>query len=349
MQEDHIEQARWLAVLALTGIGLYLCWLMLQPFVAVVEWAIVLVIVFHPIHKRLASKTRRRGLSAFLSCALVVLLVVLPLCLLGIAVTKELTQVVPNLRTDSARLLNAQTLLGNIPSWLSAHLGIDIARSQDFLIEQLRRSGEFLLGLSWNLLGNIAGTFVKGFFVLFTMYYLFRDTDNIIERLPDVLPMSAEQSEALISRTREVVNASVYGVVAIASLQGILGGLAFWIVGVPSPILWAVLMAFVCMIPVAGSFFVWLPLALYLMVEGHWIKGIGLIVWGALVVSTVDNFLRPRLIRNQTKLHELFIFFSVLGGIGLFGLIGIVLGPVVLALTLGLLQSFKVQTSSHHA
>jgi predicted PurR-regulated permease PerM len=100
-------------------------------------------------------------------------------------------------------------------------------------------------------------------------------------------------------------------------------------------------MTFLCMIPLAGSFLVWLPLSIYLMVTGHWTKAVLLILWGALVVSTVDNFLRPRLLRNQTRLHELFVFFSVLGGISVFGLLGIVLGPVVVAITIGLLQTFR--------
>jgi predicted PurR-regulated permease PerM len=120
----------------------------------------------------------------------------------------------------------------------------------------------------------------------------------------------------------------------------------FWILGIPSPLLWAVLMAFVCMIPVAGSFLVWLPLSIYLMVTGHWTKAIVLILWGALIISTVDNLLRPKLVGTQTKLHELFVFFSVLGGISVFGLLGIVLGPVVLAITLGLLQTFQLRTKA---
>jgi predicted PurR-regulated permease PerM len=155
--------------------------------------------------------------------------------------------------------------------------------------------------------------------------------------------VSAKQGEAIIIRTQQVVSASVYGVVTIAVLQGLLGGFAFWVLGVPSPLLWAVLMTFVCMIPIAGSFLVWLPLSIYLMATGHWSKAVLLIVWGALVVSTIDNFLRPKLIKNQTKLHELFVFFSVLGGISVFGLLGLVLGPVVLAITLGLLQTFRPQ------
>jgi len=240
--------------------------------------------------------------------------------------------------------MNTQTpLFGKVSAWLQSRFGIDTVQSQEFLVEQVRRSSEFLLGFSWNLVGNILAGIVKAFFVVFTMYYLFRDSEQIVRRLPAALPVSAQQGEAIIRRTQEVVSASVYGVVTIASLQGFLGGVAFWLLGVPSPLLWAVLMTFICMIPIAGSFLVWLPLSIYLMVTGHWTKAVLLIVWGALVVSMVDNFLRPRLIKNQTKLHELFVFFSVLGGISVFGLLGLVLGPVVLAITLGLLQTFRPQ------
>ena len=340
--KDQIDQARWLAVLAATGIGLYLCWLMLKPFIGVLEWAIVLVIVFHPVHRRLKSRIRYRGLSALLSCLLVMLIVVLPLAFLTITVAQELASVVPNWPSQISQFMNTQTpLFGKISAWLQTRLGIDTLRSQEFLVEQLKRSSEFLLGFSWNLVGNILGGIVKAFFVVFTMYYLFRDGEQIVKKLPSALPVSAKQGEAIIIRTQEVVSASVYGVLTIAVLQGLLGGFAFWLLGVPSPLLWAVLMTFICMIPIAGSFLVWLPLSIYLMATGHWIKALLLIVWGALVVSTIDNFLRPKLIKNQTKLHELFVFFSVLGGISVFGLLGLVLGPVVLAITLGLLQTFR--------
>jgi predicted PurR-regulated permease PerM len=198
-----------------------------------------------------------------------------------------------------------------------------------------------LLDRSVGFVGNILSTIIKAFFVVFTMYYLFRDGDKIVKNLPDVMPLKRSQSEAILARTGQVISASVYGVVTIAMIQGFLGGLAFWILGVPSPTLWAVILAFVCMIPIAGSFFVWIPVALYLGLTGHWTKALLMVLWGALVISTIDNFLRPKLMRQYTKLHELLVFFSVLGGMRVFGLLGIVMGPVVLALTLGLLNTFK--------
>ena len=342
--KKQINQARGLAVLAATGIGLYLCWLMLKPFVGVLEWAVVLVIIFHPVHRRLERKIRYRGLSASLSCLLAIVIIILPLTLLTISLAQEVARIAPNLPSQISQFINTQApLFGKISDWLQTRFGIDTLRSQEFLVEQLKRSSEFLLGFSWNLVGNILGGVVKAFFVVFTMYYLFRDGEKIVKMLPAALPVSAQQGEAIIARTQQVVSASVYGVVSIATLQGLLGGFAFWLLGIPSPVLWAVLITFVCMIPIAGSFLVWLPLSIYLMATGHWIKALLLIVWGALVVSTIDNFLRPKLIRNQTKLHELFVFFSVLGGISVFGLLGLILGPVVLAITLGLLQTFRPQ------
>jgi predicted PurR-regulated permease PerM len=340
----QIDQARWLAVLAATAIALYLCWLMLRPFIGVLAWAVVLVIVFYPVHDRIASRLGRRSLSAFLSCIVVVLIAVIPLILITMALVEELAKVLPNLPSQLSQLLNPQaSVVGRVTEWIQRRFGVDPIRSQQFMVEQLQHSSQLLLGISFNLAGNIATGIVKAFFVVFTMYYLFRDGDKIVSKLPEAMPLRRQQSEAIIARTQEVVSASVYGVVSIAALQGALGGLAFWILGVPSPLLWAVLMTFVCMIPVLGSFLVWGPIAIYLAATGHWSKAIALAIWGGLVISLVDNLLRPKLIKNQTRLHELFVFFSVLGGISVFGLLGIVLGPVVLAITLGLLQTFRAR------
>ena len=339
---EQVEQARWIAVLAVTAIALYLCWLMLRPFLGVLAWAVVLVIVFYPVHKTTASRIGRRSWSALVSCILVVLVVVLPLTVLVLAVIQELSKVVPNLPSNLSQTFSQQpAILGRLSQWVETRFGLDILGFQDFFIQQLKNVSEGLLGASFSLVGNIVSSIVKAFFVIFTMYYLFRDADKIVNKLPDALPLDREQSEALIFRTQQVVSASVYGVMTIAALQGLLAGLAYWILGIPSPILWAVLTAFVCMIPIAGSFLVWAPLAIYLIATGHWTKAVLLVVWGALVISTIDNLLRPKLVGTQTRLHELFIFFSVLGGISVFGLLGIVLGPVVLAITLGLLQTFS--------
>jgi predicted PurR-regulated permease PerM len=340
--KEQVNQARWIAVLAATAIALYVCWLMLKPFIGVLEWAVVLAIVFYPVHKRLAKRISRRGLSAFISSLLVILIVLLPLTFLTVALTNELSNAARNLPQHVNYLMESQPpFIGRVSKWIQDHLAIETQRTQEFVAAQLENAGAVLVEQSLGIMGNILSGFLKTFFVIFTMYYLFRDGDKIVAALPAALPLRKNQSDAIIARATEVISAGVYGVVTIAAIQGLLGGLAFWVLGVPSPILWGVLMTFVCMIPIAGSFFIWLPLAIYLMITGHWTKAIFLILWGALIISTIDNFLRPKLIKNQTKLHELFVFFSVLGGMRVFGLLGIILGPVVLAITIGLINTFS--------
>src|SRR5690349_10236597 len=194
---DRIDQARWLAVLVATAIALYLCWLMLRPFLSVLAWAVVLVIVFYPVHKQLGNRIKRRSLRALLSCVLVVLVIVLPLTVLTVAVAEELAKALPNLPLQAAELAHhPRPLLGRTSEWLNDRFGVDTVRFQEFFIQQLRNSGERLVGASFNLMGNIVSSVIKAFFVIFTMYYLFRDSDKIVARLPDALPLRREQSEA---------------------------------------------------------------------------------------------------------------------------------------------------------
>ena len=340
--KEETTSARWIAAMAATAIALYLCWLMLKPFVVVLEWAALLVFVFYPVHKRLAEKVRRPGLSSLLSCLLVIVIVLFPFTFLIATLASELADTAQNLPQQVGPLLDNQSpRTARFLAWLQQNVNFSPEQSQQFIVEQARNTLRALLNRSVGFVGNVLSTIVKAFFVVFTMYYLFRDGDKIVKALPGVMPLKRSQSEAILARTGQVISASVYGVVTIAVIQGILGGLAFWILGVPSPTLWAAIMTFICMIPIAGSFFVWIPVAIYLGLTGHWTKALLMALWGGFVISTIDNFLRPKLMRQYTKLHELLVFFAVLGGMQVFGLLGIVMGPVVLALTIGLLNTFK--------
>lgn len=342
MTKQPQNQNRWLALLAATVAALYLCWLMLRPFVDVLLWAAVLVIVFYPVHTSLAKRVRRPGLSALISSLLVTIVVLGPLSFVVVALTTEFTKAAQHLPGQISAALDPNApATGAIVRRIEQYVDIQALRSPQFFVDQLKGMGSAILGQSIGLVGGAISVVVKTFFVLFTMYYLFRDGDRIVKGLPEFLPLTRQQSQQIFERTRQVINASVYGVVFIAMIQGLFGGLAFWILGLSSPVLWGVVMAFVCMIPVAGSFLVWLPASIYLALTGSWTRATLLTLWGLLVISTIDNFLRPKLIRGRTKLHELFVFFAVLGGLQVFGVLGIVLGPVVLAITLALLETFR--------
>lgn len=347
MQESEVagqqaRQARWLALLAITTIALYLCWRMLQPFVDVLIWAVVLVLVFHPAHRQIATKLRRPALSALLSTVLVLATVVAPLVLLGSALVRELSSVAT---TESMKGFLDHPVdspaVQRVLAFLQRYVDVDQLFSPEAIRNGLTKVSQAVVTQTAGVVGGVLGFVMKAFFVMFTMFYLFRDGDIAAARLRDMLPVDGATAHELLVRTSDTVTASVYGVFVIAIIQGTLGGLMFWFLGMPSALLWGVVMTVFSAIPMLGAFVVWVPAAIYLAVTGAVAKAIALTVWGAVVIGLVDNFLRPRLVGHKTRMHDLLIFFSVLGGLQVFGMMGLLIGPVIVAITMGLIDLYR--------
>jgi predicted PurR-regulated permease PerM len=333
--------ARWIALLAATLIALYLCWLLVSPFVEVLLWAGVLAVVFYPVHERIRRGVRSPDLAAALSCLLVAVTILGPITLVTIAILNEAGHAVDNVQAGINRLLDPDS---RVHQWAARWVDLEQIRSDDWksdLVKSIQAKGGAIAGQTLSLVGKVLFVVTKIFFVVFTMYYFFRDSERIRAALVDVLPLEHEQSEQIFAHTREVITASVNGVIVIAAVQGTLGGIAFAALGIPSPLLWGAVMFVTSMIPLGGSALVWAPCALFLLLTGHWIKALVLVLWGALVIGMLDNILRPKLVGNRTRLHELLVFFSVIGGLAVFGPLGLVVGPVVVAITLALLDVFR--------
>ena len=342
LENQKYSQAGWLALLFATAATLYLCWLMLQPFLDVLLWALVLVIVFYPVHRRILARTKSPSWSALLSSVLVIVTILVPLSLVTLALVRELAAFAQGLQSNADSFLNPESpVVRKILDRLSPYVDVEQLRSHDFLAERLRGLSGVIAGRTLGFLGGFVGVIVQTFFVIFTMYYLFRDGERLRSALRNSLPLASAKSNEIFRRTNEVIGASVYGVLVIASIQGTIGGIAFWLLGLPSPLLWGVVMIFLSMIPMLGAFIVWVPAAIFLAVTGHWAKALILSIVGALVIGSIDNFLRPKLVGEKTRLHELLIFFSVLGGLNVFGVLGLVLGPVIVAIALALIDVFR--------
>ncbi len=335
-------EARWLALLGAAAITLYGCWLMLRPFLGVLTWAVVLVVIFHPVHRRLAAWTRRPGLAALLSSALAVVAVLVPVTLVVLAVARELPDLVRGGQDALQRLLDPNSpAKGGAVRWLGRYVDVESLLSPESLTEGLGDWGRMLAGHALGWAAGLVGAVVQAFFVVFTVYYLFRDGEELAAWLPQVLPLEEAQGRELLRRAREMIDASVYGVIVLAVLQGLLGGLAFLALGLPDPVVWGAVMVVLSTIPVTGSFLVWAPAAVYLAATGRWGAALLLAVWGLLVIGLVDNFLRPKVMGQKARMHELLLFFAVLGGLVVFGVPGLVVGPVLLAVTLCLLDVIR--------
>lgn len=343
--EDKREKVRWAVLLSGVVLAFYLCWLMLQPFVVVLLWGLVLTSAFEPLHARILARVKHPDASAILSCLTVLLVIGLPVFLIGFAVVRELVPAFESLSAIAVDLIDPNSpVLGQVTTWL-AERGVDINSVKRQALEQARGGLKDLtsasIGYVSGIIGGIFGLVLQTFFIFFTMYYLFRDGEKLRVALSEALPLRGRTTNRIFDRAREVVRASVYGIFVIAVLQGTLGGLAFWVIGLPSAVVWGLVMAFLSMIPFLGAFIVWVPAAIWLAASGHWGAAIGLSLWGSLVIGLIDNFLRPKLVGEKANLHELFIFFAVLGGLQVFGLIGLILGPVILAIALALFDAFR--------
>ncbi len=325
------------------ALALYVCWLMLQPFLNVILWAAVLAVVFYPMHRRIHARVGSPTGAAALSTLLVVVLILLPATFITIAVVRELGGAADNLQAGMHRLSTAST----IPwvAWIVERTGgvivIDPVAARAFIAERLQAWGGALAASTLLVVGGAVGAIVQMVLVVFTMFYMFRDGDRIGQAVDKILPLERIQLHDIAVRTREVIAATIYGVLVISAIQGTLGAMIFSVLGLPSPLLWGVVMFFLSMIPMAGSFLVWVPAAIYLALTGAYVKAALLVAWGAIVIGSIDNFLSPRLVGRRAKLHELLIFFSVLGGLQVFGVLGIVLGPVVVAVTLAVIEMLR--------
>lgn len=332
------QRMRWLALLAGTLMALYLCWLIVRPFVSVILWATVLVIVFYPLHHRILERTKSASLSALASCLIAAITIVAPITFVTIAVVNEAGGAIDYLPVVAKRLFAPDSFLQR---WFGRYFDFNTLRSETFWSERLHEFSGMIASQTLELAGSVIGALVKSLLVAFTMYYLFRDADRIKKALREMLPLEPAQTDQIFSRTGEVIRASVDGVLLIAAIQATLGLFSFWVLSLPSPLLWAAAMLIAAMIPAGGTFAVSIPAVLYFVAQQKWWQAIVLAAWCVGVIAMLDNVLRPRLVGGRTRLHELIIFFSALGGIVVFGPLGLVVGPVVVAITLALLDVFR--------
>ena len=338
------ERASWLLLAALTGLSTYLCWRVLQPFASVILWAVVLALMFAPLQRKLLARTQRPNLAASLTLAVALVSVLLPLAGLSLAVVGEVGNLVDQAPGKWSEWSTDPLLGARVTAWradLEARFPFVERIDGERVKASLNQLGEALLKRTFGIVGSILQGAVALVFIVFSLFYLLRDGERFAAALGGLLPLSARQSDLLMARTVEVIQASVLGVIAVAFLQGFLGGAMFAILGLPSPILWGVVMALFAMIPMIGAGAVWLPAALLLLATGHIGKAAALCAVGALVIGTIDNILRPRLVGGRTGMHELVVFFAVLGGLKVFGLVGLLVGPAVFAVAWSLLALFR--------
>jgi predicted PurR-regulated permease PerM len=338
-------------LLLIIAISLAFVWI-LWPFYGAVLWGAVLAIVFAPLYRRLSRSMRqRRNLAALAAVMIIVVIVILPLTLITASLVQEASGAYEKFKSGELNLAhNFQQVVDALPTWMANLLDrfglTNLAGVQETLSAGLMKGSQFLAAQALNIGQTTFELIVKLFVMLYLLFFLLRDGDELFRIIKDAIPLRAEQQRAVFSKFATVIRATVKGTIVVAVLQGALGGLIFWFLGVRAPLLWAVLMAFLSLLPAVGAALVWLPVAIYFIVTGAVWQGLVLMAYGVLVIGLVDNLLRPILVGTDTKMPDYVVLISTLGGIEIFGINGIVLGPLTAAMFMVVWDIFSASRQS---
>lgn len=323
----------------------YLLYLLCAPFLRPLVWAAILAVYFYPLYRRLETRLGKNA-AAGVSTAGVALIIVVPAVLIVIAFVQQGTQAARNI--DLSPGSEGIMRLHRAWEWLQRQrFGNNLGSFEDMVAQ----AGAWLTNLvthsAGGLLQDAASMIMDLIVILFSLFFFFRDGDSIRNWVWKASPFEASFSSLQITETGGVIRASISAGIIVASIQGLLGGLTFALLGLGAPIFWGVMMGFFALLPL-GSGVVWVPAAAWLLLTGHIGYGIALIAVGAGVIGLVDNLLRPILLSGRTEMNGLLVFVSLLGGIAAFGLLGLVLGPVIMAISTNFMNAYIAETDQSH-
>lgn len=341
---DEVFYARTFALITLFILG-FLLYEILIPFFAPLAWALFIAFLLYPAHVWLAHKLHgRAGLSAALLTLATLLNLIGPLAALSAAFADQVTdllkyaqQLAADHKTSEFSDLNNVPVLGSVLGWLQQTFGFSLAQIRGWAVETARTVLQSLGSLGGKIFIGAVGTVIGFILTMFLLFFAIRDGQQMLATLRALIPTSEVNKARLFGHLAAVTRAMVYGTGVTAMAQGALIAIGFAIVGLPSPIVFGVLAALFALVPLAGTPVIWVPAVLVLMAQQRWGAAVFLLIWGVLV-STIDNFLRPYLVAGRAPVGTLTVFIGVLGGVSAFGAIGLFLGPLVLALVIALIR-----------
>jgi len=346
----NLEQFRLIMFFIVLTAVLGICFLLIKPFFYILAWSIIITVIAYPLYKRLLKKINNPSLCSLLTCIVISIIVIIPLIFVFAYGIKE-GIIAINYLHDSIKAFKLTTYtdlatikpIKNIYILLDDYINFFNIDFKSRLVERVEQLSSFFVGQSINIAKHTVGGSIQLAIIMLTTYFLLKDIRKLVDMVKTFIPLDDNHTTILINKVGETIYTTVYVTIIVAITQGTLGGLAFWFLGLPSPILWGIVMAVFCLIPLLGHPFVWVPAAIFLVLKGIYWKAIVLTLWGLFVLGLIDNVIRTVLIGARTRLHPLIVFFSVLGGVFLIGPLGLLLGPVVIVIAFFLLEILKLK------
>jgi predicted PurR-regulated permease PerM len=333
-------------------VSFYFLYQILEPFITVLLIAAILATVFYPVYEKILKRMPKHSrLASLISCFLVILIIVAPLTGFTFLLASEAAdtydivedRIMSGDFDEHINRFNSGELFGDFAKWVPPIIdleGIDI--KQD-IVNTAQSISTFLVEQTATLLKNI-GTLVLDFLImLFSMFYFFKDGKVLLKKLMELSPLPTKYELAILNKFREVSKATIFGIFATAIAQGIVGGIGFMIAGIGHAAFWGTAMALFSLVPLVGTAVIWVPAVIIMFIMGNFFGGFFMLVWGPVAIGSVDNLLRPYLIEGKAKLYPLLTFLAIFGGITVFGLKGVIFGPLILALCMTFLHIYELE------
>jgi len=330
-----------LVILTLLG---YLSYEVISPFLVPIAWAIVFSVVFYPIYAFISRYVKVKSIASSITVLIILVTIIAPITYMSFLLIGELEKFGDYTNsggTEFVRDLFEKMKASPHFAKLSSLIGENNMPTADQVMDNIKKIG---LLLAQNLsvrITNIIFVVLNFLFMIFTIFFLFRDGPGFLTKAKDYMPFNEDQKTRLATQVKDMIASTVYGGVIVAIIQGCLGGVAFYVIGINSPVLWGIAMSVMSFVPLLGTLSIWGPAAIYLLSQGDYMHGVGLILFGIFVISMVDNILKPLIIGSRTKMPTIVIFFSVLGGIKAFGIIGLIMGPLIMAVFVSVFEIFR--------
>ncbi len=343
-------ETKHFTLIAALGFAAYACYLLIAPYLGSIVLAFIVSLLFLPMHERIEKRfTYHPNLAATLSCILLTVIIIIPTIFVSIAILQQGMTAVGNtynwVTQGGAQEILSAPLVQTALEKIDTYLPFDSINQQDILAKAATTASDIsteMFGLSSKILGDVTGILINFLLMVFVLFFLLRDHEKIIQLLRHISPLSRSQEDVLLEEVQKVAKSAVLGSFLTALAQGVIGGIAMTIVGFPG-LFWGTMMAFCSFIPVVGTALIWLPTAIYLFLVGEWDLALFLICWGVFVVGSIDNLLRPFLMKGNSGMNTLLIFFSLIGGLHLYGLMGLIYGPIIFAITLVLFRMYETE------
>ncbi|MBU1198617.1 MAG: AI-2E family transporter [Nanoarchaeota archaeon] len=301
---------------------LYLTFKLVQPFFTYIFLGLILTIALHPLYRWFTQRIKHEKTSSIIVIILILIILIIPSYFIITALVKQSIGLINSFNAASIETINNYVI--NI-------LGprADLVANFNNVILAIR---DFILKSAPSIAGSVAEMTLGIFIMFFIMYYGFVEGNNWFKQLRIIIPFKKKHGEKLVHEIKNVTQAVIYGQIFISILQGLLGGIGFFIVGIPNPVFWGFIMTILAFLPVIGTGFIWAPAAIIEIANSNYLGGIFLLIYGFFIVSGVDNILRPKIISGKGRIHPIVALIGVLGGLKVFGFLGIIIGPLIAAL-----------------